>query len=74
MTEQSATLQTPAADDRRDRTWYVDKAVAAVVFVGGISAIVFILGIFVFIGSQGLTFIFAKLDIGEFFTSIALRP
>ena len=30
------------ADDRRDTAWYIDKAVAVLVFVGGISAIIFI--------------------------------
>ena len=38
---------------RRDLHWFLDKGVAAFVFVGGVSAIVFILGIFVFI--EGLS-------------------
>jgi phosphate transport system permease protein len=42
------------AADRRDRAWWVDRFVTAVVFIGGISAIVFILGIFGFIASQGI--------------------
>ena len=35
--------------DRRNSDWYIDKLVQIVVFMGGISAIVFIVGIFVFI-------------------------
>lgn len=62
------------AIDRRDLDWYVDKAVQYLVFVGGISAIVFILGIFVFITREGLGFITDTLDVGEFFGSPRWRP
>lgn len=60
--------------DHRGRAWYMDKAVSALVFTGGISAIVFIIGIFVFITREGYGFIFGALDIREFFTSIQWRP
>ena len=60
--------------DRRDLDWYVDKAVAILVFLGGISAIVFILGIFVFITREGLGFITDTLDFNEFFGDPAWRP
>jgi phosphate transport system permease protein len=60
--------------DRRDLDWYIDKAVAALVFLGGISAVVFIIGIFVFITREGLPFITDRLDLGEFFTSPNWRP
>jgi phosphate transport system permease protein len=63
-----------AALDRRDLAWYVDKAVEILVFVGGISAIIFIIGIFVFITSQGLGFIVERMDLAEFFGSTAWRP
>jgi phosphate transport system permease protein len=65
-----------AADDLdyRGRAWYVDKAVAVVVFIGGISAIVFIIGIFVFITREGLGFIFGAFDFKDFFGSAAWRP
>jgi len=59
---------------RRDSHWYKDKAISAFVFVGGVSAIVFILGIFVFITKEGMGFIFESLDLKEFFGSIAWRP
>ncbi len=60
--------------DRRNGSWYLDKAVQVLVFMGGISAIVFIVGIFVFITREGLSFATNTLDIKEFFTSIAWRP
>ena len=60
--------------DRRNRDWYVDKIVQILVFLGGISAIVFIIGIFVFITREGFGFITDTLDIGEFFGSINWRP
>jgi phosphate transport system permease protein len=52
----------------------MDKAVAAFVFVGGISAIVFIIGIFVFITKEGFSFVLNTMDVKEFFTSPAWRP
>jgi phosphate transport system permease protein len=45
-----------------------------VVFLGGISAIIFVLGIFVFITREGLPFILDKLDVREFLTSPNWRP
>ncbi|MDE2803945.1 MAG: phosphate ABC transporter permease subunit PstC [Gemmatimonadota bacterium] len=62
------------AMDRRDLAWYVDRVAQALVFVGGISAIIFILGIFVFVTKEGLDFVLGSLNLGEFFTSIAWRP
>lgn len=60
--------------DRRDRDWYVDKLIQVLVFLGGISAIVLIIGIFVFITREGFGFIATTLDLGEFFTSPNWRP
>jgi phosphate transport system permease protein len=48
--------------------------VGALVFVGGVSAIVFILGIFAFITKEGLGFILGDMDVKEFFTSVQWRP
>ncbi len=62
------------ADDRRDTAWYIDKLVAVLVFVGGISAILFIAGIFAFVAREGAGFIVDRFDAGEFFGSIAWRP
>ncbi len=59
-----------AADfDRRNIAWYIDKLVQLLVFIGGISAIVFIIGIFIFITKEGLGFILGRFDFTEFFTS-----
>lgn len=60
--------------DRLDAAWYIDKLVQVLVFVGGISAIVFIFGIFIFITREGLGFIVEDLDIVEFFTSARWMP
>ena len=60
--------------DHRGRDWYTDKAIAFVVFVGGISAIILIIGIFVFITKEGLGFIAGPLSVREFFGSPAWRP
>lgn len=63
-----------AASDRPNLDWYIDKAVQALVFLGGVSAIIFILGIFVFITREGFGFIVDQLDFREFFTSPRWRP
>ncbi len=60
--------------DRRGPAWYMDRAVTFLVFVGGISAILFIIGIFVFIAHEGFGFVFTEFDAREFFASIAWRP
>ena len=60
--------------DHRGRDWYVDKAVTFLVFVGGISAIIFIIGIFVFITKEGAGFITGPLNVREFFGSLTWRP
>ncbi len=60
--------------DRRDVSWYLDRLVQAVMFVGGISAIIFIIGIFVFISKEGFSFLFDGLSFTEFFGSINWRP
>lgn len=59
--------------DRLTPDWYLDKAVQWIVFAGGISAIVFIIGIFVFITGEGLGFVFV-MDVKEFLFSPAWRP
>ncbi|MCG6899115.1 MAG: phosphate ABC transporter permease subunit PstC [Gammaproteobacteria bacterium] len=57
------------AFDRRNADWYFDKLVQVLVFIGGISAIIFVVGIFVFITKEGLGFILDRFDFHEFFTS-----
>ena len=60
--------------DRRDKDWYIDRVVQGLVFVGGISAIIFIIGIFVFITREGVGFLTTDFDIGEFLGSPNWRP
>ncbi|UCB56146.1 MAG: phosphate ABC transporter permease subunit PstC [Thiotrichales bacterium] len=57
------------AFDRRTLDWYIDKGMQLVVFIGGISAIIFIIGIFVFITLEGMDFVFGRFDPVEFFTT-----
>ena len=60
--------------DRRDLDWFVDKFMQLLMFVAGLSAIFFIIGIFVFIAREGMGFIFGTFNIQEFFTSPRWRP
>lgn len=60
--------------DRRNFDWYMDKLVQILVFIGGISAIVFIVGIFIFITKEGIGFIVNTMDVKEFFLSPYWEP
>ncbi len=60
--------------DRRDSAWYIDKLIQVLVFIGGISAIVFIIGIFVFVTKEGFGFILDGMDVSSFFGSKNWRP
>jgi len=69
------TPATAASDfDQLNRDWYIDKAVQALVFIGGISAIIFVIGIFVFITKEGLGFLVGDFSFKEFFFSPNWRP
>ena len=70
----SSPPETSIAADRRDLAWYTDRLVQLLVLIGGLSAIVLILGIFVFITKEGLGFILGRFDAVEFFTSPRWRP
>jgi phosphate transport system permease protein len=70
----SSSLTRLAAADRRNLDWYIDKFVAVLVFIGGISGIVCVLGIFIFITSEGIGFILNTLDVSDFFTSPRWAP
>ncbi|MCA9525181.1 MAG: phosphate ABC transporter permease subunit PstC [Myxococcales bacterium] len=61
------------AVDRRDVAWWSDKAVSVLVFLGGISAILFIIGIFVFITREGFGF-GEHFKAGEIFGSTRWAP
>jgi phosphate transport system permease protein len=60
--------------DRRNLDWYIDKFVQFLVFIGGISAIIFIIGIFVFITIEGVGFLFEGFSFKEFFLSPYWEP
>ncbi len=62
------------AIDRRNLDWYIDKAVQVLVFIGGISAVIFIVGIFLFITKEGIGFLINTLDLQEFFGSPYWEP
>ncbi len=66
----------PVGDDydRRTLDWYIDKLMQSLVFISGISAIIFIIGIFVFITMEGIGFVFDDMDFVEFFTSEFWTP
>jgi phosphate transport system permease protein len=61
-------------DDARDAAWYFDKLAQVVIFAGGISGIIFVVGIFVFVTKEGIGFITGALDVREFLTNPAWRP
>lgn len=62
------------AEDALDFDWWFDRAFQMVMFIGGISAIVFIIGIFIFITKEGMEFLTQTLDLGQFFGSPRWRP
>ncbi len=51
--------------DHRDSAWKLDFVARLTVLLGGISAILFIAAIFIFIGTQGLEFMWNRLSISE---------
>ncbi len=60
--------------DRRNLDWYIDKLIQFLVFMGGISAIVFVIGIFVFITIEGVGFLLEGFSFKEFFLSPYWEP
>ncbi len=75
MRSEATTVNNPASDfDRRNLDWYIDKLVQALVFIGGISAIAFIILIFVFITWHGFGFLVDRFDFAEFFLSPWWEP
>lgn len=74
--QDTAAVQSPKTNefDHRNLDWYIDKLVQGLVFVGGVSAIVFIIGIFVFITIEGFGFIADRFDFMEFFTEPWWEP
>jgi len=61
-------------EDRRGWEWWIDRLMQLLMFIGGSSAIVFILGIFVFIMKEGVGFALDGMEIREFLLSPLWRP
>jgi phosphate transport system permease protein len=75
VSEQRASVSSGGVDfDRRNLDWFIDKLVQMIVFAGGISAIVFIIGIFVFITMEGFGFLLDTFSFEEFFLSPWWEP
>ena len=51
--------------DRRYRAWQLNFVARAFVLLGGVSAILFIAAIFIFIGTQGLEFMWNRMSLSE---------
>ena len=60
--------------DKRNADWYFDKLVEFIVFISGISAIVFVISIFVFVTMEGMGFLFESFSFSEFFGSEYWEP
>lgn len=60
--------------DRRDRTWWFDAIARYLVLAGGLSAILFIVAIFLFIASQGFGYLVHDLDWTAFLTGRRWEP
>ena len=69
-----AAVVAPSEIDRRNLDWYIDKLVQVLVFIGGISAIIFIIGIFVFVTREGFGFLVEIFSFSEFFGSPRWKP
>lgn len=52
-----------AALDKRDRSWRTDMIARVIVLIGGVSAILFIAAIFIFIGTQGFDFMWNRMSL-----------
>ncbi len=73
-TQQPSVANDGSEFDRRNLDWFIDKLVQLIVFIGGISAIVFIIGIFVFITVEGFGFLLDSFSFEEFFLSPWWEP
>jgi phosphate transport system permease protein len=60
--------------DHRDRAFWLDFAARTLVQAGGLSAILFIGAIFVFIASQGFDLLWHRLDLGDFLAGARWEP
>jgi phosphate transport system permease protein len=63
-----------AAIDRRDAAWWQDAIARGLVRLGGVSAILFLVAIIVFIASQGIEFAWNRLSLGELLAGARWEP
>ena len=63
-----------SAIDRRDAAWWQDAIARGLVRLGGVSAILFLVAIIVFIGSQGLEFAWNRLSLSGLLTGGRWEP
>jgi phosphate transport system permease protein len=66
--------RSPPDINQRNAAWYIDLLVRYAVFVCGISAIVLIIGIFVFVTIEGFGFLLEDFSFSEFFLSPWWEP
>lgn len=69
-----ASLDWAKALNHRDRAWWFDIVAKVLVQLGGLSAILFIAGIFLFIATQGLDLLVHRLEIGYLLTGARWEP
>ena len=50
-------------EDKLDSAWVWDRIAKAAIFLGGISAIVFVVAIFLFVAREGLGFALFEIDL-----------
>ncbi len=62
------------AQDGLDLAWVIDKIAHGLILLGGLSGIVLVVGIFVFITKEGLGFVTTAFEPAEFFGSPKWRP
>lgn len=75
MTSQLAKRHRPLKEvDRITPSWLIDKAAQLILFIAGISAILFILSIIVFVFEQGSEFLLEKVDLMEFIATPYWEP
>ena len=66
--------QSAGAEDALTRDWWVDRIMAVLMWIAGISAIVAIVAIFVFITKEGAGFLGTGFEVREFLGSPLWRP
>ncbi len=69
MTTSSTSSSSHLSIHQRNVDWYIDKAIQVIVFLSGISAILFIVGIFIFVTAEGIGFFTDAFSFSEVFTS-----